>query len=222
MPSVFVHRVDGSSAARLVAVSFVVASLVACAHAPSTPDPVRELRVLDASFASFTAGRLHGVDDAETAVARLESIRLDWLAVLGADDGVARGDDGVARGDEGTLALLRLAELHLDLAARIRRIPYPAGVDDNERRAFDAMLSRLALPLEATGQGVLAQITARAARGGGDGRFVRRARLYQRLHGGHPLGADDVRVLTAELEATTFRAPTTLLQAGRIGQRASR
>jgi hypothetical protein len=215
MPAVFEHRVDGSSAARLVTVFFIVASLVACAHAPSPPDPVRELRVLDASFASFTAGRLYGVDDAEAAVARLESIRLDWLAVVGAGDGVARGD-------ERTLALLRLAELHLDLAARIRRIPYPAGVDDDERRAFDATLSRLALPLEATGQGVLAQITDRAARGGGDGRFVRRARLYQRLHGGHPLGADDVRVLTAELEATTFRAPTTLLQAGRIGQRASR
>jgi hypothetical protein len=156
---------------------------------------------------------------AERAIARLESIRLEWLLLLG--DGAARVSSPKSEHD-GPLALLRLAELHLDLAARIRRIPYPAGVDGADRAAFDAALSRLALPLEATGQGVLAQITDRAARTGADGRFVRRARLYQRLHAGHALSDADLRLVGSELVASTYRAPSTLLQAGRIGQRASR
>jgi hypothetical protein len=194
----------------------VTGVLTSCAHpTPTSRAPAREVRVLDASFAAFTAAHLDDVGDAENAIARLESIRIDWLLVVG--DGAL-----AVRESDRQLALLRLAELHLDLAARIRRIPYPAGVDDGDRAAFDARLSSLALPLEATGLGVLAQITDRAARTGDDGRFVRRARLYQRLHGGRSLSDDDVRLLTAELTAPTFRAPSTLLQAGRIGQRASR
>jgi hypothetical protein len=214
----------GAALARAVVV-VVVAAVVgavflgACAHPASPPSPDRGPRVLESSFVAFTAVRLDDLEDAERAIARLESIRLEWLLLLG--DGAARVSSPKSEHD-GQLALLRLAELHLDLAARIRRIPYPAGVDGADRAAFDAALSRLALPLEATGQGVLAQITDRAARTGADGRFVRRARLYQRLHAGHALSDADLRLVGSELVASTYRAPSTLLQAGRIGQRASR
>ncbi|MBM4283154.1 MAG: hypothetical protein FJ137_21205 [Deltaproteobacteria bacterium] len=187
-----------------------------CSHGREpAPSVVIELHALDASFVAFTSARLTDLEAVEQAVARLEAIRLDWLDVVGRADGPRASRDRL-------LALLRLAELHLDLAARVRRVPYPVGTDDAGRGAFDAELSRIALPLEATGQGMLAQALARAARDGVDGRFVRRARLYQRLHGGRPIDDDDVRALHDELAATTFRAPATLLQVDRVGQRASR
>jgi hypothetical protein len=200
---------------KVAAVGLLALVLAGCVHPPSPPAAARELHALDARFVAFTATRLNDLDDAEDAIARLEAIRLDWLAVIGRVTGPDAEHDR-------SIALVRLAELHLDLAARIRRIPYATGSDAGGRAAFDAALSRLALPLEATGHGVLAQVVDRAERQRLDGRFVRRARLYLRLHNGIALAHDDVVVLQEELAATTFRAPSTLLQAGRVGQRASR
>ncbi len=127
------------------------------------------------------------------------------------------------------LALLRLAELHLDASARIRRVPYPkTSSSPVSAAAFDQQLSARALPLEATGLSLLEQIVQRgddvgiAEDAGVDGRFVRRARLYLRLHTEARLEPEDVDVLRAELLATTYRAPRSLLDTGRIGQRAAR
>jgi len=115
------------------------------------------------------------------------------------------------------LALVRLAELHLDLSARIRRVPY-AGVDN--RQAFDARLSARALPLEATGISVLEQVVDRVD--DDEDRFARRARLYLHLHTDAVLTEADLDVLREELVAVSFRAPRSLLDTGRIGQRAAR
>jgi hypothetical protein len=200
----------------LVVAVLVPLTAVACAHPASGPPQTdgagRRLRALDARFVAFTAQRLDDIHDVEPAIVELESLRLEWLDVLGAVE------------DEGTrlLVLLRLGELHLDLAARVRRVPYAPGLDDAGRAGVDATLSAWALPLEATGHGIVAQVVARAHRARLDGRFVRRARLYQRLHAGQHLDDDDLRVLRSELAAVAFRAPGTLLQAGRIGQRAAR
>jgi hypothetical protein len=190
----------------------------ACVHPAATPTPdatERRLRALDVRFGSFVAERLGSLHDIEPAVAELEALRLDWLDELGDLDAVVEERPRL-------LVLVRLAEMHLDLAARIRRVPYAPGLDDDGRAAFDAALSREALPLEAIGQGILAQVVHRATRADVDGRFVRRARLYQRLHAGRALDDADLAALRTELVATTFRAPSTLLQAERIGQRASR
>lgn len=176
----------------------------------------RRLRALERSFLAFTAQKLKDLDDVEAATAVLEQLRMDYVDALSAGSS--------AEGDQ-LLALLRLAELHLDLSARIRRVPYPHNLDERGQRQFDVRLSALALPLEATGQGILEQILQRADRGGVDGRFVQRARLYLHLHahqGDVLLDDDDVALLRKELVAQTFRAPRSLLEAGRVGQRAAR
>ena len=209
----------------VVDVAFV--SGCATAHADiAEKRNARRLRALERSFHAFTATRLRDLDDVEAATAALEQLRMDYLDVL-APVGDARDVAPVDERDQ-LLALLRLAELHLDLGARIRRVPYPVGSDEAHKRQFDVRLSALALPLEAIGQGVLEQIMQRADRADVDGRFVHRARLYLHLHAlsdrgvdGH-LDADDVATLQRELLAQTFRAPRSLLEAGRVGQRAAR
>lgn len=172
----------------------------------------RRLRALEPEFSAFVASRLVAIDDVEPAVARLEELRLEYLDALSAS----------TTEKERLLALLRIAEAHLDVSARIRRIPYPAGLSSSARPAFDAALSARALPLEATGLSLLQQIVRHSDDAGLDGRFVQRARLYLRLHADHHLGDDDLDVLRLELTASSFRAPRSLLDAGRIGQRAAR
>ncbi len=175
----------------------------------------RRLRALERSFYAFVAVKLHNLEEVEDATARLEQLRLDYLDALSEPNSDER---------DRLWALLRLAELHLDLSARIRRVPYQSA-DPAARAAFDATLSQRALPLEATGKGILEQIVQRAERAGVEGRFVARARLYLHLHpqeGRVALDDDDVVVLQQELMASTVRAPRSLLEAGRVGQRAAR
>lgn len=191
-----------------------------CAHetAPQAQRDARRLRSLEPGFQEFVAVRLRAEDDIEPAIARLESLRLEYLDALGAS----------TTEQERLLGLLRIAEAHLDVSARIRRIPYPGGLvlDDDARQTFDRRLSARALPLEATGLSLLEQLVVHAESAGLDGRFVHRARLYLRLHrlstSDAALDDSDVRVLRMELTASSFRAPRTLLDAGRIGQRAAR
>ncbi len=204
------HRLRRSAAWVVVAVV-----TVSCAHAVAPGPSGRELASLERKFAAFTATRLQRLADIEAALAWLEEDRVAWLDFL-------VHAQGAAASTERSLALLRLAELHLDLAARIRRVPYPPAASDRERSEFDATLSRHALALEATGQGILAQLIDTSVRERLDGRFVRRARVYLRLQRSRPLGPSDVQLVERELTAATFRAPTTLLQVGRIGQRAAR
>lgn len=191
------------------------AGLGGCAHterAGSDALSQRRLLVLERDFAAFVARPLAGPEDIEDETASLEALRLDYLDVL------SRAEHPRDR----LLCLLRIAELHLDLGARIRRVPYPPGATEGEMRAFDEALSQDALPLEAVGRGVLAQAVDYAETHHLDGRFVRRARLYRSLHGGETLDADELAWLRRELVDRSFGAPRTLLEAGRIGQRAAR
>jgi hypothetical protein len=208
-----------------------VALLGACAHPGAPPSPERRverrLLVLEEDFAEFTSRQLDRAPDQEpltpsesfaeieVQVARLEALRLRYLDLL------AQGADDRQR----VVAMVRIAELHLDLGARVRRLPYPPDATAAARRGFDERLSRVALPLEAVGYGVLYQVLEYADRQRFEGRFVRLAQLYVSLHqgAGQPLAEGDVRALRAELEREgPFRAPRRLLEAGRVGQRASR
>ncbi len=202
----------------LLAAAVSSGALTACVTTATTTTAAqdhRRLLGLERAFFAFANTRLRSLDDVEAATAVLEDLRLDYVDVLSGPQAAER---------DRLLALLRLAELHLDLAARIRRVPYVDGADDDAKRRFDIALSGLALPLEATGLGMLDQLVARAARGGVEGRFVARARLYQRLHAHSATALDDGdrAALGGELVAQTFRAPRSLLEAGRLGQRAAR
>ncbi len=190
----------------------LVAALVGCAHGPPAPSTVRRLAVLEHDLRAFTGTRLTSLDDVEGELRALEELRLVYLDTLAAE----------VAPRERVLCLVRIAELHLDLGARVRRVPYPTGASEAERVAFDDLLSQQALPLEAVGRGVLAQAVDFADAHGVDDRFTRRARLYQRIHAGEALGRAELAALRSELVARTFPAPRTLLEAGRIGQRAAR
>jgi len=209
--------------------SVLLFTLVGCAHqTPSTSKAphARHLLLLERDFAAFTAKRLDVDDDgraldsagaldrADRALASLERLRLRYLDLL--------RDDVEAK--TRVTALVRLGELHLDLGARVRRLPYPTDSTREEKLAFDARLSRRALPLEATGLGVLEQALHMAAHAGLEGRMVTRARLYLALHRDRAQLDDKlVRALGDELHGgRTFPAPRRLLEGGRIGQRAAR
>lgn len=215
-------------AAAAIALSVVVLG-GACAHdgaRKTPPDAARHLLVLERDFARFTGTALDVDDDGrpldaeaallrtDRALADLERLRLRYLDLL--------RDDVPA--ETRVRALVRLGELHLDLGARVRRLPYPSEVARADKVAFDARLSRLALPLEATGLGMLDQALVLATKEGVTGRMVARARLYLALHRDRaPL--DDAQIATLESELTsgrTFPAPRRLLEGGRIGQRAAR
>lgn len=202
-----------SSLLLATAVATIMAVLGGCASAPPTRElSQRRILVLERDFAVFTARGLQAREDVEDQTAALESLRLEYLDVL------ARA----AHPRDRLLCLMRIAELHLDLGARVRRLPYPAGATNDEKARFDEALSQDALPLEAVGRGVLAQALDYADAHGLDGRFVRRARLYRSLHAGDPLVAEEIKWLRSELADRSFGAPRTLLEAGRVGQRAAR
>lgn len=208
------HRMGSLRSLRLLLVVTAVAAAAGCAHVDAQADRLsqRRILVLERDFSAFIAEPLDDVDAIERQTASLEALRLEYLDVLSRSDAPR----------DRLLCLLRIAELHLDLSARIRRVPYPPGISDVEKKAFDEQLSQDALPLEAVGRGVLAQAVDYADTHGLDGRFVHRARLYQTLRTGEPLDADELQWLRQELVAKSFLAPRSLLEAGRVGQRAAR
>jgi len=211
-----------TAALAMPGVTAVTAALSGCTHAPVAHRDARRLRVLETAFHETVSSPLSSTDDIESHIARLEALRLEYLDAL----------SSTSHERDRLLALLRLAELHLDASARIRRVPYPrvspgstmaaSKSSPPTSSAFDKQLSARALPLEATGLSLLEQIVQRGDDAGVDGRFVRRARLYLRLHTDARLEEEDIAVLRAELVATTYRAPRSLLDTGRIGQRAAR
>jgi hypothetical protein len=81
-----------------------------------------------------------------------------------------------------SLCLTRLAELHLDLATRIRQIPLPLDSSADQAGHFQANLVQHALPMEVLAQGLLAQSVRIAEHAGRENRFTRRARVYLALH----------------------------------------
>ena len=204
-------------------------TLAGCAHIPDVQSDARQaerrLLVLEGEFSEFTAADLtlgddgNRLDPAEALAdldrhnARLESLRLRYLDLVG------EGSDDRQR----VVAMVRIAELHLDLGARIRRLPYPRDATAGQMRAYDDHLGRIATPLEAVGYGVLSQVVDYAERRLFDGRFVRRARLYLGLHRDGSLDRGEIVTLQSELSrAAPYGAPRRLLGAGRVGQRASR
>lgn len=172
----------------------------------------RRLRVLERDFHAFVAVRPRTAAEVERQVAALESLRLEYLDVL----------SHAAEAGDRVLCLVRLAELHLDLGARVRRVPYPAGASHPAQRDFDDVLSQEALPLEAVGRGILTQALVEARAHGLDSRFTRRARLYLALHAGAPMPTAELAWLGRELTDRSWAAPRTLLETGRVGQRAAR
>lgn len=194
-------------------------------------DPEKRLRLLERDFLSFTQrpldisiGDFSSEPDARLAgldpwISELESLRLRYLQIAAHDHSESHR----------LIAMLRIAELHLDLGARIRRIPYPETWPDSDLQRFDAALSRAALPLEIVGIGVLEQVVDYSARVppalGDAAGYVDRCEMYLVLHrgNGERLGAAHLATLTRELSRkSAYPAPKTLLEAGRIGKRASR
>lgn len=214
----------------VLALVVVALGATGCAHdraaSKTKPPSARLLLLLERDFAGFIATPLDRDDegralDAEAALLRtdralasLERLRLRYLDLL--------RDDVEERAR--ITALVRLGELHLDLGARIRRLPYPTEATRDQKIAFDARLSRIALPLEATGLGILEQAKDFARRVGVSGRMVNRADLYLALHRDRaPLDDAKLSVLESELASgRSFPAPRRLLEGGRIGQRAAR
>lgn len=219
---------------RWVLLSCLAVSAAGCVH-PSTTDArhagathlQRKLLVLEGETSTFWSRSLS--DDgppshAQTKAAieretkALERLRMRYLDLLG---------EAEADRDR-VLVMLRLAELHLDLGARIRRADYPHDATDAERAAFDAFLSKKALPLEATAHGLIAQVLDFSRRRGIESEWVERAELYARLHGPRsdragPLGPLWLPILEREWsQRGPYAAPRRLLEAGRIGQRAAR
>lgn len=194
-------------------------------------DPERRLRILERDFLAFTQRPLDvfvgasateldaGLSGLDPWVSELESLRLRYLQIAG------EGSTEPHR----LIALLRIAEMHLDLGARIRRIPYPDAWPPSDFRKFDDTLSREALPLEIVGISVLEQVVDYAARippsVGEAANYVARCELYLMLHreADGRLDTEHLATLTRELlRKNEYPAPKTLLEAGRIGNRASR
>lgn len=182
----------------LIIVALCLAA-TACAHVERAPDALsqRRLFVLERDFAEFSAKSIRSPEDIEEQIAALEAVRFEYVHAL--------SKATVPR--DRLLCLLRIAELHLDLGARIRRVPYPVGANLSDKNSFDEMLSQEALPLEAVGRGVLAQAIDYADTHGVDGRFVRRARLYKTLAAGDPLDVEEIAWLRRDLVDRTFGAP---------------
>lgn len=123
------------------------------------------------------------------------------------------------------LVLLRLAELHLDLAARIRRIPTAEDRDDGELQRWSLRLAQRAAPLEGIGFGMLDQIAQLPAGVPSVERFRARAHLYAVLHSevDGTLGPAEVATLRQELTRDgLYPAPRRLLEGHQVGRRAAR
>ena len=211
----------------LVGAALVAPGCAAVRAARPPPSAQQTLWVLEHDFQRFIAtdlrrgpgGRPLSAEEArvqlDAQVAVLEALRMRYLDVL------ERTEEPRLQ----VLAMVRMAELHLDLGARIRRLPYPREATEPELRAYDQRLSQLAAPYEAVGRGLLAQVLDLSAREAVRGRLVERARLYMALHeAGRPrLSSQERAALLRELGSTEpFAAPRSLLDAGRVGLRAAR
>lgn len=196
---------------------------VSAAHA----SPDRVVLSLEHDFARFVGHRLDvSVDgtslrgesalvEIDRAERWLERLRLRYIRLLAGD----------RTPELRHLVLLRLAELHLDLAARVRRVPAAEGSDDVELQRWTRRLAQRAVPLEGIGLGMLDQIARLPAGASSVARFRARARLYTLLHGGDeaPLGPAEVATLRQELARDgLYPAPRRLLEGRQVGRRAAR
>jgi hypothetical protein len=205
---------------------------VGCIHSGSLPPNAgtveKQLLLLEQDFAQFVAAKLSYAGAAsgenqssilascESEVRKLESLRLRYLDLV-----------AVSRSHRHRVtAMTRIAELHLDFGARIRRIAYPDSLQSTvELDLFEKKLASAALPYEAIGLGILRQIDDFATRRQLSGRMVQRAQLYLALHDSSSSVLMPSHFVTLRHELSTggpFRAPRRLLETGRIGRRAER
>ena len=228
------HRLAPSTALtfQFATVGLIVAVLSGCAHQThkggQKASVERQLLLLEADFVRFTTAQLTlnltGTDPASVIVLRacesdvkaLEALRARYLTVV----------SKAVTHEQRLLAMIRLAELHLDFGARLRRVAYPVStVTDSQRALFDQKLSNAALPYEAVGLGILNQIVRYSAERSLSGRMSRRADMYIALHTelGASLEPRHIQTLREELSAKgPYRSPRRLLETGRIGQWAAR
>jgi hypothetical protein len=186
-----------------------------CASGPP-PVPRAAFAQREAEFHDLMEHPLRHLEDAENLVGLLEVQRLRHLGEL------SKCRDDI----DADLLVLRIAEMHLATAARIRRLPYPDTTSWNPslvqqaRTHFDRELAQLALPLEATGLAIVGRMAQRSDPS--PNRYIVRARLYQRLHQQLPLRDSDKDALRRERSLSAYAAPRALLEAGRLGQRSAR
>jgi len=123
------------------------------------------------------------------------------------------------------LIMLRIAEMHLDLAARARALPAPPDATADNRAAFFEITEVYAVPLEEVGLNVLRQIDAVGGSLDPQSPWVLRARFYLGLHAAdeYPDHRRDLQQLRVDLaREPRFSPPHSLLDPGRLAPRAAR
>lgn len=210
-------------------ISLVFLALMAqgCVPLPTTRIDAQEVAALNSlaelepQFQDFVGTSIEGsgpaqsLDNLEHEIGRLLDLRLDYLERLVQHSGSRYG----------LLGLVRVAEMHLDLAARARALPPPVNATADNVAAFYEIVEVYAVPLEDTGLSILEQVDKVGASVDPNSPWLLRARLYLGLHAGdrYPRHRRDLpwlrREVTRELR---FSPPRSLLDEERLAPRAAR
>lgn len=179
------------------------------------------LAELEPSFQAYVNTPLAGATPAQS----LDNIESEMVRLLDLRD---RYVDLLARYSStpyAWLIMLRIAEMHLDLAARARAIPAPVDATADNRAAFFEITEVYAVPLEEVGLNVLRQIDAVGGSLDPQSPWVLRARFYLGLHDSdeYPDHRRDLEQLRADIgREPRFAPPRSLLDPGRLAPRAAR
>jgi len=182
---------------------------------------LRSLAELEPQFQDFIAtpiagtGPAQSLDNLEQEIGRLLELRLVYLEQLVKHSGSRYG----------LLGLVRVAEMHLDLAARARALPAPTNATPDNVSAFFEIVEVYAFPLEETGLTILEQVDKVGASVDPQSPWLLRARLYLGLHAGDrfPRYRRDSLWLRREVvRELRFSPPHSLLDEGRLAPRAAR
>ncbi|MFH1811242.1 MAG: hypothetical protein ABIJ09_21060 [Pseudomonadota bacterium] len=155
------------------------------------------------------------LDNLENEMLRMVDLRDRYLEVLLTHP----------RNAYSALALVRVAELHLDLAARARALPAPLDASADEATAFYEITEVYAVPLERAGLSLIEQVDKLGFYEPLAAPWVDRARLYLALHAAadHPSHVRVVRALKRRVALEPrFAPPSTLLDGDRLAPRAAR
>ncbi|MBN2361281.1 MAG: hypothetical protein JXR83_17640 [Deltaproteobacteria bacterium] len=179
------------------------------------------LAELEPSFQAFVNTPLAGANPAQS----LDNLEREMARLLELRD---RYVDQLARFSSthfAWLIMLRIAEMHLDLAARARALPAPVDATADNRAAYFEITEVYAVPLEDVGLNVLRQIEAVGGALDPQSPWVQRARFYLGLHAGdeYPGLRRDLQQLRADVtREPRFGPPRSLLDPGRLAPRAAR
>ncbi len=217
-----------SSRLRTAVSTTLALGLVACTPAQATglATPIENatfeaLIALEPGFQDFVNTEIQvsspaaSLDGLEQQIDHLVRLRDDYLGVILA----------YPRNGYSALALVRVAELHLDLAARARALPPPEDATADNARAFYEITEVYAVPLEEAGLMLLRQVERASFHQVMAEPWVERAQLYLLLHDPQ-LGPRDHR-RTASLRRRAladprFGPPRRLLDTGKLLPRAAR